>query len=87
MTASEVLLETKKILVDEQNGFRKNRSCEDHIFSLSSVIKNRMLENKHTFTAFIDINKAFDSIKRDFLYYKLLYNNITSNIYHVIKAI
>ena len=26
------------ILVDEQNGFRKNRSCSDHIFTLSSVI-------------------------------------------------
>ena len=80
-------LESKNIIVDEQNGFRKNRSCEDHIFSLSSVINNRMLENKHTFTAFIDMNKAFDCINRNFLYYKLLHNNITGNIYYAIKAV
>ena len=80
-------LESKNIIVDEQNGFRKNRSCEDHIFSLSSVINNRMLEKKQTFAAFIDMNKAFDCINRDFLYYKLLHNNITGNIYYAIKAV
>ena len=41
------------ILVDEQNGFRKDRSCLDHIFSLSSIIKNRFLNNKPTFTDMI----------------------------------
>ena len=30
------------IFPDEQNGFRSGRSCEDHIFSLSSIIKNRI---------------------------------------------
>ena len=40
------------LLVDEQNGFRKDRSCLDHIFSLSSVIKNRMCNNLPTFCAF-----------------------------------
>ena len=33
------------------------------------------------------MNKAFDNINRDFLCYKLLYNNITGNFYHAIKAI
>ena len=53
----------------------------------SSVINNRMLEKKQTFAAFIDMNKAFDCINRDFLYYKLLHNNITGNIYYAIKAV
>ncbi len=25
---------------DEQNSFRKGRSCEDHIFTLTSVLRN-----------------------------------------------
>ena len=33
------------ILVDEQNDFRKDCSCLDHIFSSSSIIKNRLLNN------------------------------------------
>ena len=71
-------LEDSKILVEEQNGFGKGRSCEDHIFVLSSVIKSKKKtpENKSVFAAFIDMSKAFDCINRDFLFYKLLKNNI-----------
>ena len=53
-----------KGLVDEQNGFRKKRACIDHIFVLSSVLRNRMLESKSTFACFIDFSKAFDSVNR-----------------------
>ena len=34
-------LETNKILVEEQNGFRVGRSCIDHIFVLCTIIRNR----------------------------------------------
>ena len=27
---------------DEQNGFRKNRSCVDYIFDLTAIINNRL---------------------------------------------
>ena len=30
---------------EEQNGFRQGRSCEDHIFSLTSIVRNRMSMN------------------------------------------
>ena len=55
------------ILVDEQNGFRENKSCSDHIFTLSSVIQNRSHENKPIFAAFLDMEKAFDRVNRDIL--------------------
>ena len=36
-------LEDNEVLCDEQNGFRPYRSCQDHIFTLTSVIENRIL--------------------------------------------
>ena len=34
-------LENNDMLSDEQNGFRAKRSCEDHVFTLSSIIRNK----------------------------------------------
>ncbi|CAC5408598.1 unnamed protein product [Mytilus coruscus] len=33
-------LEENSILADKQNGFRKHRSCEDHVFTLNSIVRN-----------------------------------------------
>ena len=78
-------LENLDLLVEEQNGFRSKRSCEDHVFVLSSLIKNRLAIKKDTFAAFIDFSKAFDSIDRDLLLFKLLRYNIDGKIYNAIK--
>ena len=80
-------LEDNNILVDEQNGFRCSRSCEDHVFVLSSVIDSRKREGKSTFTAFIDMSKAFDCINCNMLYFKLLKNKINGNFYRAITAL
>jgi hypothetical protein len=60
-------LSTGDKIVDEQNGFRKNRSCQDHLFVLDSVVRNRQKENLSTFAAFVDLKKAFDCVNREFL--------------------
>ena len=39
-------LEDSKILAEVQNDCRKGRSCEGHIFVLSSLIKSKKAENK-----------------------------------------
>ena len=64
-------LEENELLAEEQNGFRKKRSCMDHIYSLISVIKNRKLKRQQTYVCFIDAKKAFDSVHRDLLWFKL----------------
>ena len=63
--------ESNGYLVDEQNGFRAGRSCQDHIYVLSSILRNRKSEGKDTFCAFVDFKKAFDWVPRDLLLYKL----------------
>jgi hypothetical protein len=80
-------LETEQILVDEQNGFRKGRSCIDHIFTTTTIINSRIRQQLPTFTAFIDMKKAFDFVNRELLLYKLLNTNINGKMYNTIKAL
>ena len=78
-------LDVLGIIVEEQNGFRSKRSCEDQIFSLTSIIQHRKASKLDTFAALIDMNKAFDSINRPLLLYKLLRYNIQGKMYNAIK--
>ena len=76
------------LFADEQNGFRQKRSCEDHIFSLTSIIRNRLNAKKHTFCAFVDLEKAFDWVQRDLLLFKLIQHyNIDGKIYFAISSL
>ena len=58
--------------VDEQNGFRPKRSWQDHIYVLSSAIRNRKSRGADTFCAFVYLQKAFDWVSRDLFLYKLV---------------
>ena len=75
------VLEEEELIVDEQNGFRSGRSCQDHIFVLDSIIRNRLAEDMPTFTAFLDLQKAFDCVNRDLLLNKVLANGIDSKVF------
>lgn len=74
-----------EIMCDEQNGFRRKRSCEEHVFSLTSIIRNRIGKGLSTFVAFIDLEKAFDRVDRNLLLYRLLLHNIDGKIFKIIK--
>ena len=79
--------ENNQLLCDEQNGFRKKRSCEDHIFVLTSIIRNRLKDNESTYCAFIDMQKAFDWVDRKMLFYTLLKKGLNYRLYHCVKSI
>ena len=78
-------LDSENLIVDEQNGFRKSRACIDHIFVLTTIIRNRKAQGLSTFAAFVDMKKAFDWVNRDLLFYKLLNYGINGNFYNAIK--
>ena len=80
-------LESENLLADEPNGFMGERSCEDHVFSLATLIQNRFHSGKDTYVAFVDFSKAFDSVNRTLLFHKLLNYNINGNIYMAIKKL
>ena len=50
-------VEENKILVGEQNGFRKGRSTVDLVSSLSNIINTRKKNLLSTYCAFIDFEK------------------------------
>ena len=49
------------IMVEEQNGFRTKWSCEEHIFTISSIIRDRKENNISTCAAFIDLENGIRS--------------------------
>lgn len=53
-------LEDSDLLSDEQNEFRRNRSCEGHVFSLNSLIRN----SDSLFVALIDLKRVLTLLTR-----------------------
>ena len=52
----------------EQAGFRRGRSCSNHIFTLRQFLQQSKEWNASLYARFIDFEKAFDSIHRDSLW-------------------
>ncbi len=59
--------EDNNLFAYEQNGLHGKRSCEDHVFVLSSISRQRKAKRLPTYIAFIDMEKAFDCVDRNLL--------------------
>ena len=70
---------------DEQNGFRRGRTCLDHLYFLTTILNNRISAGLSTFACFVDCAKAFDKVNYTLLMYKMLCNGIRSEMYFTIK--
>ena len=57
------------------------------MYSLYSIVKNRKLKKKDTFACFMDMKKAFDTVNRDCLWFKLLKADIHGNILYAIQSL
>ncbi len=55
-------------VADSQCGFRKGRSCTDHIFSISQVVEKCFEHRTSAYLVFIDLRKAYDSVSRPALW-------------------
>ena len=80
--------ESVELLGNEQAGFRKNFSTCDHIFALYALISiyTKCAERK-LYCCFVDYKKAFDSVPRVHLWYKLLTYGINGKVLNVIKSL
>ena len=73
-------------ITDAQFGFRGGLSTVDAIFALQSVISKTLSEKKRLYCCFLDYTKAFDTIDRLNLWYKLSKIGITGKLLTVIKS-
>lgn len=69
-----------------QAGFRKDYRTTDHIFILRTLIQKYKSSKKKLYACFVDFKKAFDTVWRDGLRFKLQQLNITGKIYDVISS-
>ena len=57
-------------IVEEQGGFRPGRGTEDQLFVLTEILRGRGSQ-RTTYTAFIDVKKAYDTVWRNGLWRRL----------------
>jgi len=71
----------------QQAGFRKGRSCSDHIFTLRQIFEQCAEWNASLYTNFIDFEKAFDSVHRPALWNILRHYGIPPKMVNIIKML
>ena len=80
-------LELNHMLHEGQGGFRLGRSCIDNIFSLNELIQGRIREGKSTLAFFLDVKKAYDTVWRDGLRYKMWEMGIKGKVWRVVRSL
>ena len=82
-------LEEHNKLSEFQAGFfsRFGWSCVDNFIRLNEVIQDRLQEGKKTFSFFLDIKKAYDTVWRDGLWYRMWEMGIQVKLWPVIRNI
>ena len=72
---------------DAQFGFKSNHSTIDAAFILKYLIDRQLMAKKKLYCAFIDLKKAFDSISRLSMWYKMIKCGIDGKLFNVIQSL
>ena len=70
---------------ENQLGFTKNAQTYDHILTMQTIASKYKKMHKNVYAIFVDFRKAFDSVCRQALFYKLAQINITGKFYYVLR--
>ena len=69
-----------------QFGFRENHRTSDSLFVLKTLINKYVHKNKRKlFVCFVDLQKAFDSVWRNGLLFKLVKIGVGKQLYNIVK--
>ncbi|UYV78544.1 hypothetical protein LAZ67_16001956 [Cordylochernes scorpioides] len=65
-------IENRNLIAENQAGFRRGYACQDHIFTLTSIIQMTLNRKRRKLYAFfVDLKKAFDTVPHLLLWRKL----------------
>ena len=70
-----------------QFGFRDGRSTSDCIFILHSLTQRVLKDNAKLYCAFIDYEKASDTVIHDALWFKLTDNGVSSKLTRMLRSL
>ena len=79
-------LHVNDIINKYQIGFAKKSQTSDHMLVLKTIADKYKAANKKIYFGFVDFKKAYDTVWRDGLLYKLLKNGINGKFYNVIES-
>ena len=74
-----------QMLKYNQVGFQKGFRTSDHVFTMKTVINKYLQENKKLYLCLVDFRKAYNSIWREALFYKLsAYYVVSKNFINIL---
>ena len=79
--------EKEHVFNEYQFGFRNERSTADCIFILHSLIQKTLNENCKLYCAFVDYEKAFDTVIRDALWFKLVDSGVSCKMIKMVRSL
>jgi hypothetical protein len=74
------------LLHEAQNAFRPGRSTDHHIYTLSQTVRGRLRQGKATYAFFLDLKKAYDTVWRDGLMFKLWNKGIRGKAWRYVRS-
>ena len=72
-------------VLEQQSGFRPDRSCTDSLFSLRLVCESAWNKHRTLFLCMLDLTKAFDSVDRNMAWQILLSRGVPPKLVALIK--
>ena len=75
-----------EIITDAQFGFRPKSGTSEAIFALHYIISKTLCKKGRLYCCFVDYKKAFDSVNRKNLWYKLSKVGICGKLLNVVKS-
>ena len=78
--------EANHVLIEAQSGFRRGRGCNDNIFVLNSLVYMQLrLRRGKLYTVFVDLKRAFDTIKHTLVWKKLFDIGVSGKLIRIIR--
>ena len=80
-------LESHNKIHNGQNGFRKKCGTIDHLYSLTSIVKDKIDKKEPVYACYVDFKKAFDLVDRDLLLVRLNEMGIKGRLLVMIQSL
>ena len=80
-------VEKQRIVSHHQKGLKKSYRTADHIFIVKALINKYLHKGKKLYLCFVDFKKAYDSVWRNGLFYKLINCGFGTKILGILKSV